>query len=61
MAEVERTDAAKVREDLLQRLALARVRANAQAIARRRAVKQAPVDMAVAQFEAATVHLEEPG
>ena len=60
VAEVEHSEAASIREDLLQRLALVRARANASAIARRRVVRQASVDQAVAQFEAATAHLEEP-
>ena len=59
VAELEFAEVATVREDLLQRLALVRVRANASAIARRRRVRQSPIDQALAQFEAATAHLEE--
>ena len=60
VAELEHTDPTKVREDMLQWLALVRGRANALAIASRRAVRHSPVNVAAAQFEAATAHLEEP-
>ena len=60
VAEREHAEVAKVREELLQRLALTRVRANDSAIARRRVARQSPSNIAVANFEAATAHLEEP-
>ena len=60
VAEVEQEDPAKVKAEFLQQLALVRVRANDVAISRRRAGKPSPMNMVMAQLEAATKFLKEP-